>query len=166
VAPEHEGSSPHTQQPATGPNPKPTESTPHPPVSLSKIHSDLILPSTPRSSKSSLSFWLSHQNPVHFSLLSQTCHMPRPLHSPWFDLPNDIWGCVKIMTPLTVQLPPCSCYVGPNFFLRTLFSNTLSLCSSIRLSHEAQNSLTNDDQPTEIVYYRIYVYTCLSVSTC
>jgi hypothetical protein len=31
VAPEPEGSSPHSQQPANGPYPEPGESTPHPP---------------------------------------------------------------------------------------------------------------------------------------
>jgi hypothetical protein len=31
VAPEPEGSSPHSQQPANGPYPEPAESTPHPP---------------------------------------------------------------------------------------------------------------------------------------
>jgi hypothetical protein len=30
VAPEPEGSSPHSQQPASGPYPEPAESTPHP----------------------------------------------------------------------------------------------------------------------------------------
>jgi hypothetical protein len=47
VAPEPEGSSPHSQQPATGP--EPVESNPHPPpqANVPKIHSDPILPSTP-----------------------------------------------------------------------------------------------------------------------
>jgi hypothetical protein len=49
------------------------------------------------SSKWSFSFGLSHQNLVHFSLLSNACHMPRPPHSSWLDLPNDIWGWVQIM---------------------------------------------------------------------
>jgi hypothetical protein len=31
VAPEPEGSSPHSQQPSNGPYPEPDESTPHPP---------------------------------------------------------------------------------------------------------------------------------------
>jgi hypothetical protein len=30
--------------------------------------------------------------------------MPRPPHSPWLDLPNDIWGWVQIMNFLIVQL--------------------------------------------------------------
>jgi hypothetical protein len=54
VAPEPEGSSPHSQQPANGPYPEPDESTPHPPppepVSLRSIlipssHLPLALPS-------------------------------------------------------------------------------------------------------------------------
>jgi hypothetical protein len=50
VAPEPEGSSPRSQEPATSSYPEPTESTP-PPPNLPKIHSDLILPYTPRSSE-------------------------------------------------------------------------------------------------------------------
>jgi hypothetical protein len=34
------------------------------------------------------------------------------------------------MKLLTVQLPPLSYYFIPHILLRTLFSNTLSLCSS------------------------------------
>jgi hypothetical protein len=65
---------------------------PHaPPTNLPKVHFDPILPSTPWSFKWSLSLGLSHQNPVHVSSLSHACHMPRPPHSPRFDLHNNIW---------------------------------------------------------------------------
>jgi hypothetical protein len=67
-----------------------------PPANLPKIHSDPILPSTPWSSKWSLSFWLSHQNPVHIPLLSHACHMSHPPHSPWFDLSFLSWKIFKI----------------------------------------------------------------------
>jgi len=50
MVPEPEGSSPHSQQPATGPYPAPVESTPEPPANL-KIHSDPIFPSMLRSSE-------------------------------------------------------------------------------------------------------------------
>jgi hypothetical protein len=40
---------------------------------------------------------------VHLYLLFHACHMPRPPHSPWLDLPNDIWGWVQIMKFLIVQ---------------------------------------------------------------
>jgi hypothetical protein len=41
-----------------------------------------------------LSFGLSHQKALHFSLLPHPSHMPPPPHSPWLDLPNDIWGWI------------------------------------------------------------------------
>jgi hypothetical protein len=47
MVPEPEDSSPHLQEPATGPYPEPTESAPHPPANLPEIHSHPILPSTP-----------------------------------------------------------------------------------------------------------------------
>jgi hypothetical protein len=84
VAQEPEGSSPHSQQPVTGPCPEPIESNPPPPqANLPKIHSDPIFPPTPWSSNWSLSFELSHQNLVHLSLLSHACHMSRPSHVKW-----------------------------------------------------------------------------------
>jgi hypothetical protein len=42
LAGEPGGSSPHSQQPATGPYLEPVESNPHRPANLSKIHSDPI----------------------------------------------------------------------------------------------------------------------------
>jgi hypothetical protein len=39
--------------------------------------------------------------------------MLRPPHSPWFDLPDYIWGWVKIMKLPTVQLSPFSRYFFP-----------------------------------------------------
>jgi hypothetical protein len=93
LAPEPEGSSPYSQEP--------TESTPHHPSSISLR--SILIPSIPRSSERSLSFGLPQQNLIHFSLLSSARHMPCPPHSRWLDLPNDIWGCVKIMKLLNVQ---------------------------------------------------------------
>jgi hypothetical protein len=76
VSPEPEGSSPYSQEPATGPYAEPARPTLHPlPANLPKIHSDDILPSTPRSSEWSFSSGLSHQYLVHFSLppMRATC---------------------------------------------------------------------------------------------
>jgi hypothetical protein len=63
MAPEPEGSSPHSQQPANGPYPEPSESTPHtPPTNLSKVHFDPILPSTPWSFRWSFPFVFRQQS--------------------------------------------------------------------------------------------------------
>jgi hypothetical protein len=119
VALELQGSSRHSKEPATGPYPEPVEST-SPPSQIPYVpfwsHSTL----TPMFYEWSLSFGVSHQNLVQFSLLSHTYHMSRPPHSPWFNLSNDIWIWVQIMKLLIVQLPPLSCYVSP---LRSKYSS-------------------------------------------
>ena len=46
-----------------------------------KIHSSISLPSTPRSSKWSLSLILPHQAPICTSPLPRTCYMFRPYSS-------------------------------------------------------------------------------------
>jgi hypothetical protein len=49
--------------------------------------------------------------------------MPCPPHSPWFDLPNNIWWWSQTMKLPTAQLPPFSRYfnfLGPDILLSTL----------------------------------------------
>ena len=56
-----------------------------------KINFNIVVPSTPRSSKCSLSLGSAHQNLACTSPVAHTCHMPGPYHSPLFDETNNIW---------------------------------------------------------------------------
>jgi len=62
--------------------------------------------------------------------------MLRPSHSCQFDHPNNIWRVVQIINLLFSFLhsPLVSSHLGPNTLLNTLFSNTLSLRSFLKVS--------------------------------
>jgi hypothetical protein len=104
-----------------------------------KIHSNIVLPSMPRSSKWSLPFRFSNQNIVGISCLSHTCYIPPSRHPPWFDHPNNNCWSVQVTKLLIMLSPPApaTCpFLGPNMLLRTLFSDTLNLYSSLSLTDE------------------------------
>jgi hypothetical protein len=84
-----------------------------------------------------LLFWLSlyaFHSPIH------SRYMPRTSHSPWLDRSNYTWRrgytlwsssvCSFLQRPVTSSL---SC---PNILLSTLFSNTLTLYSSLNVRNK------------------------------
>ena len=75
---EPEGSLPHSQVPATCPYLEPNRSSPYPTYHFLNIHLNIIFPSTPGSSKWSLSLSFPHNNTVYAYLLP--IHATCPAH--------------------------------------------------------------------------------------
>jgi hypothetical protein len=98
-----EGSSPHSQQPATFPYHKPDQSSSRPPTDVFKNHFNIIFPPTSRSSSWSLSLRSLHQNLVRTSPVPHTCHVPRPSYS-WLGLPGCEWLEAIFPPPLCASM--------------------------------------------------------------
>jgi hypothetical protein len=61
--------------------------------------------------------------------------MSRAPHPPWFNHTNNIRWRIQVMKFIIMQFlhdPPRS-LLGPNIILNTVFSETLSLCSSLKV---------------------------------
>jgi len=114
-----EGWLPHLEVPATCPCPEPDQSSPCPPSHFLKILLNIILPSTSRSSKWSLSLRFPHQNPVCTSPLPHTCYMPRPTHSFQFDHPNSLVEIVVVAILFKIHFSQMmrSLYHGASFMV-------------------------------------------------
>jgi len=107
-----------------------------PPPHFLKIHFNITLPCTVGSSKWS-SLKSTRQNP-----LPHTCYIPCPSHSSWFYRLNNIWCGILLQSSSLCSLlhsPVSSPLLGPNILLSTLFSNTLSLCSSLNVSDQVRH---------------------------
>jgi hypothetical protein len=105
---------------------------------LHKVHLNVILPPTPRSSQWSLTFGPPNQNPLNISPLPHACHMSRPLHPPWFNHPRNIRWRIQAVKFIIMQFSPRSVFLllGSNILPNTLFSKTLSLCSSLKVEDQ------------------------------
>ena len=102
-----------------------------------KIHLNIIFPSAPGSPQWPLFLRFPHQNPVYTFLIP--IHATCPTHLILLDfITHTILGeqyrslssslCSFLHSPVTSSL------LGPNILLNTLFSNTLSLRSSLNVS--------------------------------
>jgi hypothetical protein len=87
------------------------------PSYFSKIRSNIILPSMPRSSEWSLPFRFSDHNFVCVSHLSNACNMSRPSHPPSFEHCNNTW--------LSIQVTKLLCYCSTQRNFRTSLKPSL-----------------------------------------
>jgi len=101
------------------------------PLHFLKILFNIIITSTPGSSKCSLSISFPHQNPVCTSTVSHTCHIPRPSLSFLFDHPRNIWRAVHIIKFLVMWSSPLPFYLMP-----------------LRFKYLSQQPVLEDPQPT------------------
>jgi hypothetical protein len=97
-----------SQQLSVYPFPEPLQSSPS---SFLQFYSNIVLPSTTRSSKLCLSLRFSHQSPICTYALPDLSPMLRPSYSSWFWHQNDTsWGA-QLMKLLIRHPPPFAFYV-------------------------------------------------------
>ena len=111
-------------------------------LKLLKIHFNIVLQSTHRPFKWSLSLRFPHRNPVRTPSVPHTSYMPSPSHSFWFDHWNNIWCGVESTKLLVICLlysPLASSLLGPNIIFSSLFSDSLSVCSFLGLKDKVSH---------------------------
>ena len=106
-----------------------------------KIYFNIILQSRPVSPKWSPSLRFPNQNPVYTSALSIRATWPAHFIFLVLITPT-IFGECRSLSPSLGSFfysPITSSLLGPNILLSALFSNTLSLCSSLKTSDEVSH---------------------------
>ena len=128
--------------PVIFPYPEPDQYTRRVPFYFLKIHLNIILPSKPGFSEMSLFLTFPHQNPVHATplLISATC----PAHLILLDfltrtILEEEYRSLSSSLFCFLNSPVTSFLLGLNILLSTIFTNILSLSSSLKVSHHVSH---------------------------
>ena len=118
---------------------------------INPVHASILVSKVPSSYYRSIYAWVSQvtsfprtpqQNTVCTSSRHHACFMHRPPNSSRFDHPNNIGWAVQIIKLLIMSLSPLPRYLVPprtKYSVSTLFSNTLSLRSSLSVSDKVSH---------------------------
>jgi hypothetical protein len=119
-----------------------------------KIYFSITIPSTPGSPKWSPALRSPHQNPVCTYLfpIRATC----PAHLILLDLItriifDDEYRSLSFSLCSLLHSPVASSLLGPKILLSTLFSNTLSLCSSLSVTDQVSHPYETTGKTTPIL---------------
>jgi hypothetical protein len=140
-----------SQKPAIGPYSEPLNPVFPIDLYLPMVHLNVILSPTPWSSQWSLTFGPSNQNPINTSPIPHACHMSGLPHPPWFNHPNNIRWRIQAVKFIIMQFSPWS------IFLNTLFSKTLSLCSSLKVRGQVSHPYSTTGKIT-VLYILIFSF--------